>query len=461
LKLNLKAYLMPFTGKTAAAALLCLLMPFSVGGQEPVAGPSSAYAELAEWAYGQDQVLVNGLQYYNRNPSSLGHPYLMDGLVHQGSVSLRGKQYGGLWIKYDIHDQHVEVEYQTVNGAYNQVILVNDRINYFTLEKHYFERLNLVNFMTTLTFSFSCACLLLWHRKKYAIIHFHGASIPLLINLPVAKLLGKKVIAKIASAKLGTEAGALQGRYFGLGNLMIRILLRSDGFVATTKEIEEGLLADGFPARKIMRISNFIDSDSFSPPGQDQKSGLKEVTGFRESPIVIFSGRFIERKGISYLLHAWKTLQCDFPKARLVLLGDGPLLLGMKRLSRKLDIENSVQFEGHIPMVKNFLQASDIFVLPSLQEGMPNALLEAMACGLPPVATRIGGVEDIIIEGENGILVKPGDAADLAAGLRKFLADHDLLETIASKAQQTIRDHYTLESIVPRYLSLYKSLLTP
>lgn len=143
MKLNSKAYLMSSTGKAAAAVLLCFLIPFSLRGQEPAAGPSSAYAELAEWAYGQDQVLVNGLQYYNRNPSSLGHPYLMDGLVHQGSVSLRGKLYGGLWIKYDIHDQHLEVEYQTVNGAYNQVILVNDRINYFTLNRHYFERLNL------------------------------------------------------------------------------------------------------------------------------------------------------------------------------------------------------------------------------------------------------------------------------------------------------------------------------
>jgi len=97
----------------------------------------------AEEEYGIHQELVNGLQYYNRNPGALGHPYLLEGLVHQGSVNLRGKIYPGLWLKYDIHDQHVEVEYQTVGGAYNQVILVNDRILWFTIDNYYFERVNL------------------------------------------------------------------------------------------------------------------------------------------------------------------------------------------------------------------------------------------------------------------------------------------------------------------------------
>lgn len=99
------------------------------------------FAELVAWAYGQDQELVNGLQYYNRHQRAMGHPYLLEGLVHQGWVNIRGKVYPRIWLKYDIHSQHVEVEYKTVGGAYNQVVLVSDRVKQFAIEHHYFERL--------------------------------------------------------------------------------------------------------------------------------------------------------------------------------------------------------------------------------------------------------------------------------------------------------------------------------
>jgi len=101
------------------------------------------FGELVYWAYGQDQELVNGLQYYNRHPRSLGHPYLLEGWVHQGSVSIRGKLYSNIWIKYDIHAQQVEVEYRTMNGADNQVILVSDRVDDFTIGNYFFKKLKL------------------------------------------------------------------------------------------------------------------------------------------------------------------------------------------------------------------------------------------------------------------------------------------------------------------------------
>jgi hypothetical protein len=135
---------MYFTLKSAAAMLFLLfLIQTPLLAQEEGLEQNSLFASLVEWAYGQDQELVNGLQYYNRHPRSLGHPYLHEGLVHQGSVNLRGKLYTGLWLRYNIHEQQVEVEYRTIGGADNQVILVNDRIRYFTIGSSYFERLEL------------------------------------------------------------------------------------------------------------------------------------------------------------------------------------------------------------------------------------------------------------------------------------------------------------------------------
>lgn len=319
---------------------------------------------------------------------------------------------------------------------------------------HNYERLKLINLMTTLTFSLSCACLLFMHRKKYDIIHFHGASLPLLLNLPVAKVLGKSVIAKVAAAKLGIEAGALKGRYLGLGSLMARMFHMVDGFVATTAEIEEGLRSDGFQAGRINRITNFVDSDFI----REKTTPQKEFNGSEHHPVVAFSGRFISRKGINYLLDAWSVVIQKFPRARLVLMGDGPLLAEMKGMAVELALTASVDFLGHIQEVTDELRKADIFVLPSLQEGMPNALLEAMACGLPPVATRIGGVTDIILDGENGILVEPADAENLAGGMCRLLENQELTRRIAVRARKTISDRFSLESIAPKYIDLYAKM---
>ena len=126
---------------TVAILFFCIIQ-VPLKAQQDTDSPQH-YSELVYWAYGQDQELVNGLQYYNRHPRSLGHPYLLEGWVHQGSVSIRGKLYSNIWIKYDIHAQQVEVEYRTMGGADNQVILVSDRVDDFTIGNYFFKKLKL------------------------------------------------------------------------------------------------------------------------------------------------------------------------------------------------------------------------------------------------------------------------------------------------------------------------------
>ncbi|MEA3462158.1 MAG: hypothetical protein U9R49_09785 [Bacteroidota bacterium] len=127
----------------SAAILFFSVILFPLYGQQPAGGSSVPFGDLVNWAYGQDQELVNGMQYYNKHPRSLGHPYLLEGWAHQGSVSIRGKLYRDIWLKYNIHVQQVEVEYQTMNGADNLVILVGDRLDEFTIGEHYFRKLKL------------------------------------------------------------------------------------------------------------------------------------------------------------------------------------------------------------------------------------------------------------------------------------------------------------------------------
>lgn len=322
---------------------------------------------------------------------------------------------------------------------------------------HNYERVSIRNILISLSFCVSCAFLLVRERRNFDIVHFHGASLPLFIGLLVLKLLGKKVVAKVAAANVGTEAGSLRGRYLGLGTIISGMLRGVDMFVATSSEIEEGLRRDGL--RRIIRITNFVDLREAARAAGNSREELRNRWAAEGSSVVIFSGRFVRRKGIPFLLEAWKTVAGAVSGARLVLLGDGPLLGEMKRAVEELNISDTVYFAGHVSDVADHLRAADIFVLPSLQEGMPNALLEAMACGLPAVATKIGGVVDIVRDGENGILVEPGNPEALAEGVSRLLADSSCAERIGRAAAATISQHFSLETVAGKYLSLYRRLL--
>lgn len=321
---------------------------------------------------------------------------------------------------------------------------------------HAFEsEVKLIYILISLTFCISSALFLIWKYKKYDIVHFHGASLPLFFNLPILKLLRKRVIAKVATANTGTEAGSLKGRHFMVGDLINRLLYLVDTFIATSSEIEDGLKKDGFPLGKICRIPNFIDIQNSSAPQCKKSSSIKEELGLREEPLVLFAGKFVPRKGIGSLLKGWKEVVKKSPNARLLLLGDGDIFMEMREMSSGLGIEGSVIFYGHANHVVDFLHAGDIFVLPSLQEGMPNSLLEAMSCGLPIVATRIGGVVDLIQDGRNGILADPGDHHGIAHGIIRLLEDKGYASGLGRAAFHTIQSGYNLDEVIKRYIDLY------
>jgi glycosyltransferase involved in cell wall biosynthesis len=131
----------------------------------------------------------------------------------------------------------------------------------------------------------------------------------------------------------------------------------------------------------------------------------------------------------------------------------------LERIAAELNIEDSVEFLGLRSDVVDLLQQSWGFVLPSRNEGMPNALLEAMACGLPCIATCVSGSEDIIADGHNGILVESEQPAQMAHALRRIIEDTELAQCLGREGRATVVREYQLAHIVERSLDLYRQLL--
>lgn len=200
-------------------------------------------------------------------------------------------------------------------------------------------------------------------------------------------------------------------------------------------------------------IPNGVEIERFHPvttaPANTQRS---------QTVVCVSKARY--EKGLDMLIHAWHIVQPAVPGARLIIVGDGPVLTQLKNIVQLLNIADSIEFTGLQSDVPAQLQRGTIGVLPSRWEGMPNALLEAMASGLACVATRVSGSEDLIQSGKNGLLVEVDDYEGMAQALTTLLQDPALVENYGAAARSTIEEHYALDHVLHMYTDVYYNLLT-
>jgi glycosyltransferase involved in cell wall biosynthesis len=200
-------------------------------------------------------------------------------------------------------------------------------------------------------------------------------------------------------------------------------------------------------------IPNGVDIMRFCPPYD--KNALVEDC---RAQTVICVSKMRYEKGIDVLLQAWRLVHEQTPGAQLIIVGSGPIQTQLERLASALCISNSIEFVGLQSDVPAQLHRGMIGVLPSRWEGMPNALLEAMACGLACVATAVSGSEDIIQHGSNGLLVEPEDYESMAQALLTLLHDPELIQKYGHAARETTEKDYSLEHITNMYIELYRRL---
>lgn len=327
--------------------------------------------------------------------------------------------------------------------------------------KHDLEAKSVKNVLISLSFCINLLMTLIKHRRNYDIVHFHGASLPLILNVLPLKCMKKKIIAKVAGAKMNREAGSFRGKHFGVGDFFICILKKVDLFIAVSSEIRDDLINDGFDPERIFKTSNFIMPDKFYPEtDMKRRQEIKNRLGIdTRKKCITFSGRLVPLKRLDILLKAVQAVSRKRKDFMVVILGQGELEAGLKKMASELGIDSHVLFKGHVPNILDYLHATDLFVFPSEKEGMPNALLEAMACGLPVIATRIGGAIDIIEDKKNGLLVTAGDVEELKDAMLKLLEDEQLSKSISEEAYRTIREKYYIDKVAGKYISLYKRVL--
>ena len=219
--------------------------------------------------------------------------------------------------------------------------------------------------------------------------------------------------------------------------------------VVNSQAAAKRLRDEGVRAGKIAHIANGLDLARYAP--------VRAALGNR---VVTTVANLRPGKGHEVLLDAAARVVAGHPSVRFQIVGDGPRREELVRRAEALGLSGKVTFLGHSDDVPAILRESDVFAFPSFMEASPNAVLEAMAAGLPVVASNVGGIPEVVTNGENGLLVPPGEAEALASGILRVLGDPALGAALGEAARRTAAAHFSFDRMVGEFDRLYRSELS-
>jgi glycosyltransferase involved in cell wall biosynthesis len=247
----------------------------------------------------------------------------------------------------------------------------------------------------------------------------------------------------------------------GLSRRRRSMIRQLSALIAMSRAINGELLELGVEPRRIARIPMGIDIHRFRPAPAGLKRLRREQFGLMgELPTLIFVGAITPRKRPHLIVEALGSLRTQGVEAQLVLAGPTPqpdYAAQIKSRAKELNVEPLVHWVGHVTAIEQVLQASDVFLLPSSSEGMPAALVEAMACGLPAIVTRISGCEDLVADDVNGYFVA-ADVGEIAASIKSYALDSALCERHGDRAREGIESMCSNETVLGAYLKVFDAI---
>ncbi|GAB4490892.1 MAG: glycosyltransferase [Thermodesulfovibrionales bacterium] len=265
-------------------------------------------------------------------------------------------------------------------------------------------------------------------------------------------------------AGVPVRIASLHGNYRKDRRIERRIVNRllapaTDRFVAVSDSIRDDIARyDAIDPSRILVIRNGVDTERFRP--MEVRQALRREFAPAEDAFVIGSlGRFVSAKGFEYLIDAAARLAPSLPGFVVVIVGEGSHREKIAARAASLGIGGRLVFPGMRRDIPEVLNALDVFVMPSIAEGLPNALLEAMSCARPIVATAVGGIPEVLRDGKNGLLVQPGDAGALADAVSRMLRDRVFAEACGQAARQDVLARHSIRATARTWETLYRRLL--
>jgi len=285
-------------------------------------------------------------------------------------------------------------------------------------------------------------------RRRPAIVHFH-LTWPLACQYALAGAYIARVPSVVATVQLYVDVD-LSRRAMWQQRMLTHAV---DRYFAVSHDLRRRLTNElAWPDRKIEVVHNAVFTRGAA---EAAPAGLRaELVGDSPAALVLVPARLHEQKGHRYLLEA----AAELPGVHFALAGDGPERAGLEAQARHLGLEARVSFLGYRDDVDALLSVCDLVVLPSLYEGLPVSLLEAMAARVPVIATRIGGTDELVTSGRTGLLVEPRDPAALAGAIRSLLDDPARAAQLADRAFHVVQEQFSAEATSGRVNEVYRQL---
>jgi glycosyltransferase involved in cell wall biosynthesis len=299
------------------------------------------------------------------------------------------------------------------------------------------------------------------HKSEFDLFHaisgFHGSVS--IANL--AREAGIPVVLFISILNGGLSSHNGLKKMLGIYHRRRKMTRRFDALIALSSEIEQQLLSLKFAPQQIVRIPNFADTDKFCRVDDHQQKLLKRSLGMKECPAIAFVGRLSERKRPHLILEALKELRHQNHEMQCALIGpyepNDPYYLDIKRYIEENDLSDHVVFSGFTTKVESWLQACDLFCLPSLNEGMPGALIEAISCGLPAIVSPFSSANEVVDDREIGVVLsEDGGAKEIAAAVIEELTQ---LPNNREHRRNAIVQRYSLNAIAQQHADLFRRLI--
>ena len=304
------------------------------------------------------------------------------------------------------------------------------------------------------------------HASSFQAVHLHGFSQKSILVVLLARLFGKAVIITIHTAVHDEAEGVRR-----LGALAYRCYAGADRFLAISEAMAQNYRAAGLPADRLRVTPNGVDTERFRPAAPAERDRLRRELGLAaDVHWIAFVGFFSRDKCPDVLFEAWRQLPSERrEKTGLLFVGatesayhevDATLARRIRDEAAALGASHLLTFTGEVADVERVYRAADVLAMPSVREAFGMVLVEAMASGLPVVATRIPHVTDAIVDdGVTGALVPPRDAAALAAALDRLLSDRSLAATLGARARDAIIERFGLGVSAARWRAIYDEAL--